>query len=559
MKKVVLPAVALVVLFCGCFFEDNSKKSYNENIVDVSSDGTYSFKAELQTKDAYLVCYNDSGTSEKSSDDSYSWEASGYSTLSGFRNSSRIANAKNNDAEIKSVLNMPKRIDYIQKPVDFKLIPASDSRAVISKSLPDYTGSSAQFYLDEGYGYKQVTAEKKAEGKHCRVWYYGDSSIESPSDSIFQDLADWFDKIYPIETALLCSNVPTQSYTNIIDVTKSTKINILVYDLFDDYEETVKTNGGTFGFFSYNDMFTDSLQYYGKTIPTNKCEMFYVDTYFLTEKNADGKTVLSEMMISTLAHEFQHMLGFVQKGLNYNLDEGMGQTWYTEMLSMLTEEFFVEYLGIPESAGPQARLSEYLFGSAYGFSSWDSSGSTTVYYNYANAYAFGAYLARNFGGVDLIQRIFRNRYTDENSIVHAVEDSGYGYDFSELLALFSAVQVYTDDSSHISLCKSGSKTVGGGNLSYPEIDLGKFRSILLPITSKQTFDSFLEHIYSVPYINSTCTTDDGKYLMYKGPIYYKANPSVNVKPTGSYIVHLGNIKEFSMDKSSSLKYYILFK
>ncbi len=559
MKKVVLPAVVIAVLFFGCFFEDNSKKSYNENIVDVSSDGTYSFKAGLQTKDAYLVCYNDSGTSEKSSDDSYSWEENGYSTLSGSVNSSRVANAKNEDAEKKSVLNMPKRIDYIQKPIDFRLTPASDSRAVTSKSLPDYTGSSAQFYLDEDYDYKQVTAEKKVEGEYCRVWYYEDSSIDSPSDSIFKELAGWFDKIYPIETALLCSNVPTRSYTNIIDVTKSTKINILVYDLFGDYEKTVKNNGGTFGFFAQQDMFTESFQYYGKTIPTNKCEMFYVDTYFLTEKDADGETFLSEMMISTLAHEFQHMLGFVQKVLNYDLKEWMGQTWYTEMLSMLTEEFFVEYLRILESAGPQARLSEYLFGSAYGFSSWNSSDSTTVYYNYANAYAFGAYLARNFGGIDLIQRIFRNRYTDENSIVHAVEDSGYGYDFSELLALFSAVQVYTNDSSHISLCKSGSKTVGRGNLSYPEIDLRNFRSFLVSAEKESDFTDFLDMVYSAPNVNGSWKTNDGKYLMYTGPIYYNSNPSVDVKPTGSYIVHLGNIKEFSMDKSSSLKYYILFK
>lgn len=552
MKKVVLPAVAIAVLFCGCFFEDNSKKSYNENIVDVSSDGIYSFKEELQTKDAYLVCYNDSGTSEKSSDDSYSWEASGYSTLSGSGNFSRVANAKNDDDERKSVLNMPKRIDYVQEPIDFKLISASDSRAVISKSLPDYTGSSAQFYLDEGYGYKKVTANRKSEGDYCRVWYYEDSSIESPSDSIFKGLANWFDKIYPIETALLCSNVPTQSYTNIIDVTKSTKINILVYDLFDDYEETVKNNGGTFGFFSYKDMFTTGSNY------SNKCEMFYVDTYFLTEKDADGKTVLSEMMISTLAHEFQHMLGFVQKGLNYYL-EGMGQTWYTEMLSMLTEEFFVEYLGIPESAGPQARLSEYLFGSAYGFSSWNSLDSTAVYYNYANAYAFGAYLARNFGGIDLIQRIFRNKYTDENSIVHAVKDSGYDYNFSELLALFSAVQVYVADSSHISLCKSGSKTVGGGNLCYPKIDLGNFRSFFVSAEKESDFTDFLDTVYSAPEVNRSWKTDDEKYLMYTGPIYYKENPDKKVQPTGSYIVHLGNIKEFSMDKSSGLKYYILFK
>ena len=550
MKKVILPMVAVAILFCGCFFEDNSKKSYNENIVDVSSDGTYSFKSVLQTKDAYLVCYNDSSTSEDSSKDSYSWEASGYSSLSSSEKSSRFANVKNDETGKKTVLNIPKRIDYIQKPIDFELIPATDPRFLISKSQPDYTGDKAKFYLDDGYSYKQVTAEKKAEGEHCRVWFYEDSSIESPGDSVFKDLAEQFDKIYPIETALLCSNVPTQKYTDIIDVTKSTKINILIYDLFDDYEETVKNNGGTYGFFAYKDMFTSNVDY------SNKCEMFYVDTYFLTTTNSAGDKVLSPAIVSTLAHEFQHMLCFIQKDLNYNLEE-IEETWYTEMLSMLTEEFFVEYLGIDELAGPQGRLSQYLFGSNYGFSSWNSSDST-VYYNYANAYAFGAYLTRNFGGIDLIQRIFRNRYTNKNSVFYAVKDSGYDYNFSELLALFSAVQVYTSDSSHISLYKSGSKTVGGGNLSYPNIDLRDVYSFVVSSKYESDFNNFLDLVYSAENVNRICKTKDN-YLVYIGPIYYKANPGIKVQPTGSYIVHLGNITEFSMDKNSGLKYYILFK
>ena len=107
MKKVILPMVAVAILFCGCFFEDNSKKSYNENIVDVSSDGTYSFKSGLQTKDAYLVCYNDSSTSKDSAKDSYYWETSGYSSLSSSEKSSRFANVKNDETGKKSVLNIP--------------------------------------------------------------------------------------------------------------------------------------------------------------------------------------------------------------------------------------------------------------------------------------------------------------------------------------------------------------------------------------------------------------------------------------------------------------------
>ncbi len=551
MKRVILQTLVLSVLFCGCYLNDSSKKSYNESIVSVKDSKTYSFSADDQKKDAYLVCYNDSSVEANSSKDSYSWEESEYSSLSSSVNSFRSVTANDGDTEKKAVLNMPKRVDYIQETVDFELIPCSGARSASSNSLPDYTGNTANFYLDNEYDNKQVTAEKKIEGEYCRVWYYKDDSIETPSDTVFNELADWFDKIYPIETSLLCSNVPTRSYSNIVDVNESTKINILIYDLFDDYEETVKNNGGTFGFFSDTDMLTDR-EY------SNKCEMFYVDTYFLTINNSDGEKILSPAIISTLVHEFQHMLGFVQKMLNYNF-QGMGSTWYTEMLSMLTEEFFVDYLGIEESYGPQGRLSQYLLGTACGFSNWSS--DSTVYYKYANAYAFGAYLARNFGGIDLIQQIFKNRYLDEESIVRAVSYNGYDYDFSELLELFSAVQIYVADSSHISLYKSGSKTVGGVDLSYPEIDLSDFYSVSFLAAKEESFNNFLNELYQAPEINEQGSfyKNDEEYLAYSGPIYYKKNPCVKVKPTGSYIVHLGNIKEFTINNVSGLKYHILFK
>lgn len=554
MKKIALSVFAFSALLCGCFFEDSSKKSYKENIINVNNTGSYSVPQEFQKKDAYLVCYNDSGFTKDSSKDSYFCSESGYSTQNTTENSFRNANTAEDEDKTKAFFCRPKRIDYIQEPFNLKLIPASEARSV-SGSSPDYTGDTANFYLDEEYNYKQVTATKKVEGTYCRVWYYESSSIENPSDLIFNELADWFDKIFEKETELLCSNVPTRGYENIISVSRTTKINILVYDIFGDYEETKKNNSGTYGFFAPKDVYTKSNN--GQEIYSNKCEMFYIDTYFLTEKGSDGNKVLSHTMISTLAHEFQHMLGFIQKHLNHNLGKGSGETWYTEMLSMLTEEFFVEYLEIDELSGPQGRIPYYLSGRRYGFSNWRDSDSV-VYNNYANAYAFGAYLTRNFGGIELIQRIFRNRYTDEQSIECAVEDSGYDYDFSELLALFSAVQIYTSDSSHISLYKSGKKDI----FSYPKVDLRNFYSILLPKEKEDEFNYLMNGIYSVSGINKTTsfkTNDGATYLMYTGPIYYRQNPNITIEYTGSFIVHLGEINEFTIDNNSGLKYYILFK
>ncbi len=139
-----------------------------------------------------------------------------------------------------------------------------------------------------------------------------------------------------------------------------------------------------------------------------------------------------------------------------------------------------------------------------------------------------------------------------------MEDSGYDYDFSELLALFSAVQIYTSDSSHISLYKSGKKDI----FSYPKVDLRNFYSILLPKEKEDEFNYLMNGIYSVSGINKTTsfkTNDGATYLMYTGPIYYRQNPNITIEYTGLFIVHLGEINEFTIDNNSGLKYYILFK
>ena len=94
-------------------------------------------------------------------------------------------------------------------------------------------------------------------------------------------------------------------------------------------------------------------------------------------------------------------------------------TWFTEMLAMTTEDMFQKNLDILDQDSPKNRLPYFGLGYYYGFRSWDDTKIDPLMM-YANTYAFGAFLARNFGGVDLIKNIAQNL---ENFLVnlHKIE------------------------------------------------------------------------------------------------------------------------------------------
>lgn len=552
--KYVLFASVLTFVFTGCDYDDSYNYYYDDSL-NVGNSGSYSISKENQSKNAYLVCYNDSDETKNSSKDYFYINSVSSNARVAINTNEKIETLDNNfNNELLS--SYPKRINFIQPKFDYELISENNrSIANSTKSQKSYSGPSASFYLNENSSPTLVKATLKTTGTYCKIWYYQSSTITTdPDDSIFGELASWFDKIYTIETTLLCSNVPEYQYSNIIKVTSSTKINILVYDIGSDYTDT--QTSGTYGFFNSIDFFYSD--YEDTTATSNECEMFYVDTGFLTTKDSEENIVISPAMISTLVHEFQHMLGFVQKSLNYG-NSSYGETWYTEMLSMQVEEFFAEYLGIDKTNSPLGRLPYYLSGSINGFSNWQSN-SDDVYYNYANAYAFGAFLTRNFGGIELIRKIFNNNSLNEESIINALRSNGYGNSFSSLLNLFSQVQIYIgDDGSHVTLNKSGSTTIAGTKLSYSAIDLSNY--ISLSFDSEEKFNTALKKIMKISGVNSTTTEkyNDTTYYIYLGPLYYVGKISGDEEYTSSYTIYLGNISNFRINNTSGLKYRLIFK
>jgi hypothetical protein len=269
-------------------------------------------------------------------------------------------------------------------------------------------------------------------------------------------------------------------------------ISILLYDI--DYDYTSTQTGGVLGYFWSKDFFTQTYldSYYagsGSTAPrTNYSEIFYLDAHFADRFPA--------AIYSTLAHEYQHMIHFNMK--NIRLPVLSSAIWFNEMCSMVAEDLVLGNIGFtPEavrSYGPQLRLDIFAYHYAEsGVSDWryDPLDSGSVLRSYAGAFAFGAYLARNFGGAAFFHELLHNDAVNEAAISAAMAAPGAvgnGQGFGIELLRYGEALVLTDSpadanfrSLHREVVSILPDASGGDPVSYTAlpIDLGTIQQYSL--------------------------------------------------------------------------------
>ncbi len=299
----------------------------------------------------------------------------------------------------------------------------------------------------------EIHATLRAEGQHCYVWVsdgeivddqgnysntgkfgnFDSTSATTNNDNKItlnqaEDLATAFDAIYPRETALIGSSYTTNPNSNAY-INPQAKISILVYDIGGDY--TQNQTGGTFGMFCGGDLYNTS--------ESNRMELLYVDAHF-TDKYFPS-------VISTLSHEFEHMLYFIHKRLGRN--QYNGSTWYTEMGAMMAEDCFAKYLEdtykdnqdpyknfFIVSDSPLSRFPRFNFSYYSGsLTNWNS--TNDIYTSYAFSGIFGCWLLRNYGGSNLLKEIVNNNYVDGLSIQAAIRTLGSSDAFNDAFVKFA--------------------------------------------------------------------------------------------------------------------------
>ena len=367
-------------------------------------------------------------------------------------------------------------------------------------------------------------------------------NYSNTDENTFKILADMIDKCYDLETQIIGSPV-YNSYRDAIFVPSNEKIVILVSDLYGDANQP--NAEGVAGYFYPSDMFSQTFLNNNDAghIKSNQLQMFYIDSYFLSQA--------PQTIYSTLVHEFNHMINYVIKTVNYmtakpnNNTIRYCDTWFTEMLAMVTEDMFINELGTPVEDSPFIRLPYFNLLYHYGFRNWQSQfkvkederiSSAAVLY--ANTYAFGAFLARNFGGTALIKQIAQNEYIDEGAINNALNTlyPNQGIDYDYVIGKFPLILINTNAPTQQQLSQTGenqyyslNRTVKEGNskLYFKAVDLANIK------VGNQTGIA---------------------------PKFFSKNDLVTLGPNGFSVHYLGiNIKSFelSVDINSAIDYYLV--
>ena len=345
---------------------------------------------------------------------------------------------------------------------------SSDQKVILVKSERS-EGDTKTFYLDlydsgdsTNATLKKIIANVETEfgSKTLNIWVSDDSfdsgsgcekercvtqeMVDALASTFLQndpsnDIYDWVTNIFGEEWG----SAAQDKYSNLIG--ESDEINILLTDIDNDNA----TNGGVIGYFYSKDNYsTDSLS------GSNEMIMFYIDSVLFA--NGDDEWDMEDFWpretVSTLAHEFQHMIHFYQKTI-LRTNGQQTDTWLNEMLSETIEEVISTKI---HHDGP--RGVDYTDGSAgepgniYGryplFNEYNMLSLTSwnnYYADYSKVNAFGAYLTRNYG-VGVLHDIMQSSYVHEDAVEYAINNTanGEGKNFNDLLQEWGIAVMLSD-------------------------------------------------------------------------------------------------------------------
>lgn len=539
MKKYLLGLLALFLVGCDSGLDikesiinplDNTDK-----IIHVSNTGTFDYElSNLSNSDVYFVFTNTNTASSESS--------STVTSLSKLNNITKnsVSNATSDSTAEGEKGQMGKA--YISKfngnpfksgtPTKSKV-----SKSSISKSSSYSLAQNSNFYDDIGRTVpatlRKIVLDSNS-GKNLYVWVEDNSWTGSniKKHEVTQDmvdvLADKFLKsgtnndIYDWVTNIIGEPWGTQPYEELIGDTDD--IHILISDIDNDDSD----DGGVVGYFYGRDNFTNSVEAY-----SNEKIMFTIDSVMLATESDTSWDITDywpEFVVSTLAHEFQHMIMFYQKGILtdfYGVD-----AWIDEMSSQCIEDLVAQKIladgprgvnyddGTSGSLGnTKGRLPLYNFSNRKSVVDWNYNDSLP---NYSVSYAFGAYLIRNYGGANFIKSLVQSDKTSYDAVEQALTENGYSITFGKILQNFGVANLLSDRTDNINNYKFNtgnwfSSSIDGITYNFGSINLYNYEYNGL----------------AGPYIYTTLPSTFDK----ASNTYYKAGENL----TGTYKWHFDNL------------------
>ncbi len=288
--------------------------------------------------------------------------------------------------------------------------------------------------------FEHQSATLRAKGEYCNVWVLddcwttGSASGKQINNALAQKMATFFDQVYALETNLYgkesdqifyltgpVSNLTRNSFA-LEDMKKlsntGTKVNLVVCDIGADYGKAIQS--GTLGYFTDTDYYPDLEDLNtmtGQNISKSAYPFYHSNEgkYLYIDAPSCVSAVANVMTIIT--HEYQHLITWGRKTMNHYASKGyiLADSAYYEMMAMVGEDFMKEYTKSIYSEFtndntpfawrlPSFNVNYPVSGIEYRN---DESGKY-VSVSYSVNYAFGAWLARTYGGAKLMYDIVNN-------------------------------------------------------------------------------------------------------------------------------------------------------
>ncbi len=323
------------------------------------------------------------------------------------------------------------------------------------------------------------------------------------------------------------------------------EIDILLYKM----NSVDSSRGKYLGYFSpkdnYKKIYSDN---------SNESIMFYLDLEAYLTKN--GRNIIT----STLVHEFYHMINFYQKNV-LRTNRAYIDSWLNEMLALISEDLLSHKLGIP---GPRGVVGAHNVarGLAYGrlaelngynsFDVNDSDGSFEII-DYSIAYAYGAYLLRNYANQDLtfLRDIVHNDKLSFDAIEYSLKKHGYtNVTFEDTVRDWGIASMISDN------VYKGSKKYHYNNKVTP-----KLNNIEYPLGPVNLFNYYIKPTLYGTNQNQSPILSGGANIYYKlGKNLIGYNEFSGNLPKGVDIslVLKDNINGFNEVKSNLLQKSIIF-
>ncbi len=433
---------------------------------------------------------------------------------------------------------------------------AGTSSAAVEQIEPVVGETTKEIYVDTDSSisvFEQKDATLYAVGEYCYVWIVDDYYAEEASGKYVtkkqaQELAAAFDSLYNLERYVFgkeleyiyTSNTKRTAIKNVSDT--GSMVNIVLYDIANDYYEG--QTGGVAGYFFSRDYYDSSLS---GTETSNVGKYFYIDSGFI---NLDFNN-----QVSTLAHEFQHMIRFKFTKEN-NISDS---TWYNEMLSMLCEDMLQEHLGLEDSDSPKKRTQNFnLYYYICGLNDYNSTSDTTSGLSYSVWSNFGMFIARKYGGAAFVQKL-TTMNASADSIAEAVNDiNDTSYTFDDLFEQYVQALLGSSEYTHnidAATTISYTGTDGDESNSYSESNPYSY-----PMTA---YDIFADDYNIASLIQEN---EKYKYTNYDGagPFVLSATASAALRPDNGFTLHgiqkmtsTSATVKISSNSNSRLKMYLI--